>query len=77
LIFFKKINEILVIIEHDYDLLNIEPHFINTPNIEINGQMTADEILKSIKDLKTEKACGDDNIINGNRYFTAIFASIC
>jgi hypothetical protein len=67
LIFLKKINEILVIIEHDYDLLNIEPHFINTPNIEINGQMTADEILKSIKDLKTEKACGDDNIINGNR----------
>ena len=60
----KKLNEALVNIEHDYDLLNIEPHFINTPNIEINGQITADEILKSIKDLKTEKACGDDNIIN-------------
>ena len=57
-------NEALVNIEYDYDLLNIEPHFINTPNIEINGQITADEILKSIKDLKTQKACGDDNIIN-------------
>ena len=61
--FFKKFNEALVNIEHDYDLLNIEPHFINTPNIEINGQITADEILKSIQDLKTQKACGDDNII--------------
>ena len=57
-------NETLVNIENDYDFLNIEPHFINTPNIEINGQITVDEILKSIKDLKTEKACGEDNIIN-------------
>ena len=32
--------------------------------MEINGQITVDEILKSIKELKTEKACGDDNIIN-------------
>jgi hypothetical protein len=44
--------------------LDIAPHFINTPNIEIHGQITAGDILKSIKDLKTEKACGDDNIIN-------------
>jgi len=62
--FFKKLNETLDNIENDYDLLDIEPHFIDTPNMEINGQITADEILKSIKDLKTEKACGDDNIIN-------------
>ena len=62
--FFKKLNEALVNIEHDYDLLNIEPHLINTPNIEINGQITANEILKSIQDLKTQKACADDNIIN-------------
>jgi hypothetical protein len=61
---FHQLNEALVNIEHDYDLLNIEPHYINTPNIEINGQITADEILKSIQDLKTQKACGDDNIIN-------------
>ena len=32
--------------------------------MEINGQITVDEILKSIKELKTEKVCGDDNIIN-------------
>ena len=51
-------------IENDHDLLDIERHFINTPNIEINGQITADEILKSIKDLKTEMACGDDKINN-------------
>jgi hypothetical protein len=59
--FFKKFNETPDIIEHDYDFLDIEPQFIN---IKINGQITADEILKSINDLKTEKACGDDNIIS-------------
>ena len=64
MIFFLKLNETAVSIENDYDLLNIEPHFINIPYIEINGQITANEILKSIKDLKTEKVCGDDNIIN-------------
>ena len=62
--FFKTFNETPDNIEHDYDFLDIEPHFINTPNIKINGQITADEILKSINDSKTEKACGDDNIIN-------------
>jgi hypothetical protein len=58
------LNETPYHIGNDYDLLDIEPHFINTPNIEINGQITADEILKSIQDLKTQKACADDNIIN-------------
>ena len=62
--FFTKLNEPPDNIENDHDLLDIERHFINTPNIEINGKITADEILKSIKDLKTEKACGDDNINN-------------
>ena len=37
-------------------MLDIEPHFINTPNIEINAEITADEIYKYIKDLKPEKA---------------------
>ena len=32
--------------------------------MEINGQITADEISKSSKDLKIEKTCHDDNIIN-------------
>jgi len=58
------LNETPDNIENDLDILDIEPHFINTPDIEINGQITANEILKSIKDLKTVKACGDDNIIN-------------
>ena len=32
--------------------------------MEINGQITADEISKSVKDLKIEKTCYHDNIIN-------------
>ena len=32
--------------------------------MEINGQITADEISKSSKDLKIEKTYYDDNIIN-------------
>ena len=32
--------------------------------MEINGQITADEISKSVKDLKMEKTCYHDNIIN-------------
>ena len=51
-------------IENDYDLLDMQLHFINTPNMEINGQIRADEISKSSKDLKIEKTCYDDNIIN-------------
>ena len=32
--------------------------------MEINGQITADEISKSFKNLKIEKTCCHDNIIN-------------
>ena len=32
--------------------------------MEINGQITTDEISKSVKDLKIEKTYYDDNIIN-------------
>ena len=59
-----ELNETPDNIENDYDLLNIELHFINTPNMEINGQIPADEISKSAKDLKIEKTYYDDNIIN-------------
>ena len=59
-----ELNETPDNIENDYDLLNIELHFINTPNMEINGQIPADEISKSVKDLKIEKTYYDDNIIN-------------
>jgi hypothetical protein len=61
LTFSKQINETPHNIDNDHDLLDIEPHFINTP---INAEITADDILKYINDLKPEKACGDDNIIN-------------
>jgi hypothetical protein len=32
--------------------------------MEINRQITADEISKSVKDFKIEKTCYHDNIIN-------------
>ena len=32
--------------------------------MEINGQITVDEISRSVKDSKIEKTCYDDNIIN-------------
>jgi hypothetical protein len=32
--------------------------------MEINGRITVDEISKSVKDLKIEKTCYDDNTIN-------------
>ena len=32
--------------------------------MEIDGQITADEISKSVKDFKFEKTYYDDNIIN-------------
>ena len=32
--------------------------------MEINRQITADEISKSVKDFKIEKTCYGDNIIN-------------
>jgi hypothetical protein len=51
-------------IDNDHALLDIEPHFINTPDIEMNAEINADEIYKYIKDLKPEKASQDDNIIN-------------
>jgi hypothetical protein len=37
--FFKILNETPDNIENNYDLLYIENHFINTPNMEINGQL--------------------------------------
>jgi hypothetical protein len=38
----------------------------NNINIEINGHIKIEEILHCVKNLKNEKACGDD--INKNEY---------
>ena len=37
---------------------------VNNLNIEINGHITSEEILHCVKNLKNEKACGDDIIKN-------------
>ena len=39
--FFKTFNETPHNIDNDHDLLDMEPHFINTP---INAEITADDI---------------------------------
>jgi hypothetical protein len=41
LTFFKTFNETPHNIDNDHDLLDIEPHFINTP---INAEITTDDI---------------------------------
>ena len=49
--------------------------------MEINGQITADEISKSVKDLKIEKTCYHDNIINeyikSSTYFFFADTNLC
>jgi hypothetical protein len=37
---------------------------VNNLHIEINGHITSEEILHYVKNLKNEKACGDDIIKN-------------
>jgi hypothetical protein len=37
---------------------------VNNLNIEINGHIKSEEILHCVKNLKNEKACGDDIIKN-------------
>ena len=36
----------------------------NDSNVHINGYISQNEILKCIKNLKNNKACGEDEIIN-------------
>jgi hypothetical protein len=44
-------------------LPEIDENLVNNLNIEINGH-TSEEILHCVKNLKNEKACGDDIIKN-------------
>jgi hypothetical protein len=45
-------------------LPEIDENLVNNLNIEINGHITSEEILHCVKNLKNEKACGDDIIKN-------------
>jgi hypothetical protein len=45
-------------------LPEIDENLVNNLNIEINGHIKSEEILHCAKNLKNEKACGDDIIKN-------------
>jgi hypothetical protein len=45
----------------------IDENLVNNLNIEINGHIKSEEILPCVKNLKNEKACGDDIIRNENQ----------
>jgi hypothetical protein len=38
--------------------------FLNNLNNEINGEITSEEIVSCVKNLKNDKASGDDFIVN-------------
>jgi hypothetical protein len=45
----------------EIDYTNVD---VNPENVEINQPFTAEEVIKAVKKLKTDKACGLDLIIN-------------
>ena len=47
-----------------HNLPEIDPDVINHVNEEINSHITREEIIKAIKNLKVNKSCGEDHIIN-------------
>ncbi len=49
--------------DENVDELKMENPTLNT-NYHLNGPITRDEIRKCVSNLKNDKACGDDNIIN-------------
>jgi hypothetical protein len=60
--FFKTLNE-----KPDADPINIpllDPGNVNELNENINMKISKEEILKCIKKLKNNKACGEDLVIN-------------
>lgn len=60
--FFKKLNS-NSINDEDSDELHMENPTLIT-NYHINGPISQEEIRKCVLNLKNDKACGDDNIIN-------------
>jgi hypothetical protein len=50
--------------------LNFDPTITAELNENINSPITKDEIIKGIKNLKNNKAFGDDQVINCSEQFT-------
>jgi hypothetical protein len=69
--FFKTLNE-----KPDADPINIpllDPGNVNELNENINMNISKEEILKCIKKLKNNKACGEDLVINEYIKSTTIY----
>jgi uncharacterized protein YeeX (DUF496 family) len=63
--FFRNINKAPE--TNNEDVINrpyIDNNLINNLNNEINGEITSEEIVSCVKNLKNDKANGDDFIVN-------------
>ena len=57
--FFLNLNAAPVANEND-NIPHINPNDANSLNEQINKSITQEEILKCVKKIKNNKACGDD-----------------
>ena len=57
--FLKNLNAAPVANEND-NISHINPNDANSHNEQINKSITQEEILKCVKKIKNNKACGDD-----------------
>jgi hypothetical protein len=63
--FFRNINKAPETNNEDeINLPDIDNNLINNLDNEINGEITSEEIVSCVKNLKNDKASGDDFIIN-------------
>jgi uncharacterized protein YeeX (DUF496 family) len=63
--FFRNINKAPETNNEDaINLPDIDNNLINNLNNEINGEITSEEIVSCVKNLKNDKASGDDFIVN-------------
>jgi hypothetical protein len=68
--FFKDLNTKGLDEQQSTTLQNELP---NDSNVHINGYISQNEIFKCIKNLKNNKACGEDEIINEFQYCSKQF----
>ena len=59
---FRKLN--MVDTENDNLIPEVDPLKVSEFNLELNAQITEQEVLKSINNLKLNKACASDLILN-------------
>ena len=64
--FFKKLNSLDSEEEemHNFSIFELEQTHMENLNETINREISREEILKCIKNLKNDKACADDQIAN-------------